>query len=241
MSAPASSHARSSLQDHTDPSIHVFAPRLLNMCNHLPRPRILTARLLCIMPSFLASPKPSVHASHSLTSLKTGSRTRTPLTGVRPSTRSHTSSRLPIASWLFLGRVLDAQKYFHAVTYAHRLRDSPSDVYQFRTCIGSPFHSGELSPPPITSPRSQGTSTPTPDARTDKGSPSNEGSKESDPGKHEDATAILGSDADAAEDVLSVLPAGVFTLLTDCYSPTCCKDRLCYYITVRGGSCNRAI
>ena len=62
---------------------------------------------------------------------------------------------------LLLGRALDAQKYFHAVTYDHRLPVSPSDVYQFRTRVGSPFHSGELSPPPVTSPRSQGTSTPT--------------------------------------------------------------------------------
>ncbi|KAN0129319.1 hypothetical protein V8E53_012803, partial [Lactarius tabidus] len=30
---------------------------------------------------------------------------------------------------LLLGRALDAQKYFHAVTYDHRLRDSQSDVY----------------------------------------------------------------------------------------------------------------
>ena len=111
---------------------------------------------------------------------------------------------------LLLGRALDAQKYFHAVTYDHRLRDSPSDVYQFRT-RGNPFHSFELSPPPVTSPRSQGTSAPTPDARTDTGWPSNEASNESNSGKHQ-VTAVPGSDADAAEDVLSLLPTGVFTL-----------------------------
>lgn len=27
-----------------------------------------------------------------------------------------------------------------------------------------------------------------------------------------------------------VLPSGVFTLLTDCYSPTCSRDQLCYSI-----------
>ena len=134
---------------------------------------------------------------------------------------------------LLLGRALDAQKYFHAVTYDHRLRDSPSDVYQFRTRVGTPFHSGELSPPTVTSPDSQCTSIPTPDsfaATRDTGSPSNEASAESDPGKQPDATAV--SDApltDGAEDVL--LPTGVFTLLTDCYSPTCSRDRLCYSIT----------
>jgi RHO1 GDP-GTP exchange protein 1/2 len=91
---------------------------------------------------------------------------------------------------LLLGRALDAQKYFHAVTYDNRLRDSPSDVYQFRTRVASPFHSGELSPPAVTSPASQLTSTPTPDSRTDfaatrdTGSPSNEASIESDPGNN---------------------------------------------------------
>ena len=69
--------------------------------------------------------------------------------------------------------------------------------------------------------------------RTDAGLPSNEASNESDPGKHQDATVVPGSDADAdaAEDVINLLPTGVFTLLTDCYSPTCCRDRLCYSIT----------
>ncbi|KAI0251796.1 RhoGEF Rgf2 [Lactifluus subvellereus] len=137
---------------------------------------------------------------------------------------------------LLLGRALDAQKYFHAVTYDHRLRDSASDVYQFRTRVGSPIHSGELSPPPttVTSPSSQGT--PNPDAHAelvamrDTGSPSNEASTESDPGKQPDAAALpTGASTDAVEDVQ--VPTGVFTLLTDCYSPTCSRDRLCYSIT----------
>lgn len=134
---------------------------------------------------------------------------------------------------LLLGRALDAQKYFHAVTYDHRLRDSASDVYQFRTRVGSPFHSGELSPPAVTSPSTQGRSTPTPDARRelgvtrDTGSPSNE----SDPDKQPDTSTSLPTDTleDTADDVL--LPTGVFTLLSDCYSPTCSRDRLCYSIT----------
>ncbi|TKA64258.1 hypothetical protein B0A49_05871 [Cryomyces minteri] len=36
---------------------------------------------------------------------------------------------------LLLGRSLDAQKFFHEVTYAHRLRDSPSEVYQFKETL----------------------------------------------------------------------------------------------------------
>jgi hypothetical protein len=137
---------------------------------------------------------------------------------------------------LLLGRALDSQKFFHAVTYDHRLRDSASDVYQFRTRVGSPFHSGELSQATITSPSSRGMSTPTPDARpelgatSDGGSPLNDASAESDPGKQLDTSTIPGdSSTEAAEDIL--LPTGVFTLLTDCYSPTCSRDRLCYSIT----------
>ena len=41
-------------------------------------------------------------------------------------------------------RALDAQKFFHAVTYDHRLRDSANDLYQFRLKMPSPFASGEL-------------------------------------------------------------------------------------------------
>ena len=44
---------------------------------------------------------------------------------------------------LLLGRALDAQKFFHDVTYDHRLRDSPNELYQFRTNLG-PYVSGEL-------------------------------------------------------------------------------------------------
>ena len=67
---------------------------------------------------------------------------------------------------LLLGRALDAQKFFHDVDYEHRLRDSPSEVYQFKEMMEDP--SQEVN--------------------------------------------------------------GVFTLLTECYSPTCARDRLCYSI-----------
>lgn len=36
---------------------------------------------------------------------------------------------------LLLGRALDAQKFFHDVTYDHRLRDTPNEVYQFNEII----------------------------------------------------------------------------------------------------------
>lgn len=71
---------------------------------------------------------------------------------------------------LLLGRALDAQKFFHDVTYEHRLRDSQSEMYQFR-----------------------------------------ENLMEEQP---EEKPAVN----------------GVFVLLSECYSPTCTRDQLCYSI-----------
>lgn len=70
---------------------------------------------------------------------------------------------------LLLGRALDAQKFFHDVTYEHRLRDSQSEMYQFReTMIDEPEEKPSVN--------------------------------------------------------------GVFVLLSECYSPTCTRDQLCYSI-----------
>lgn len=71
---------------------------------------------------------------------------------------------------LLLGRALDAQKFFHDVTYEHRLRDSQSEMYQFRENV-----------------------------------------MEEQP---EEKSAVN----------------GVFVLLSECYSPTCTRDQLCYSI-----------
>lgn len=70
---------------------------------------------------------------------------------------------------LLLGRALDAQKFFHDVTYEHRLRDSTSEMYQFRESM-----------------------------------------------------------MDEPEEKPTV--NGVFVLLSECYSPTCTRDQLCYSI-----------
>ena len=78
---------------------------------------------------------------------------------------------------LLLGRALDAQKFFHDVTYDHRLRDTGNELYQFNELVVD----GQ----------------------------SNE-------------TNNMGS--------ATVPVNGVFTLLTECYSPTCTRDQLCYSI-----------
>lgn len=70
---------------------------------------------------------------------------------------------------LLLGRALDAQKFFHDVTYEHRLRDSAAELYQFReTMMDEPHEAPEVN--------------------------------------------------------------GIFVLLSECYSPTCTRDQLCYSI-----------
>lgn len=101
---------------------------------------------------------------------------------------------------LLLGRALDAQKFFHDVTYDHRLRDSPVELYQFRERLASPFLSSDDLSPPV-----DGYNPALPPPRP-----------------HSVADTVA-----SAEDSF---PSGVFTLLTDCYSPTCTRDRLCYSI-----------
>ncbi|KZW01191.1 CNH-domain-containing protein [Exidia glandulosa HHB12029] len=101
---------------------------------------------------------------------------------------------------LLLGRALDAQKFFHDVTYDHRLRDSSNELYQFSSRV-APWGSGDLAA-----------------AAAD------------------DEVAGGAADGEQQEEDEARLPVGVFTLLTDCYSPTCSRDRLCYSI-----SCPRRI
>ncbi|EJF59044.1 CNH-domain-containing protein [Dichomitus squalens LYAD-421 SS1] len=154
---------------------------------------------------------------------------------------------------LLLGRALDAQKFFHAVTYDHRLRDSSHDLYQFRTKLPSPFVSGELANI-HNAPHEHGEilkalETPQPliggaepsDGNKDKESPSPSAEDDSEkkdgsrPGSPTPSVTPASPTAGrpragsiASDDV--PLPTGVFTLLTDCYSPTCTRDQLCYSI-----------
>ena len=111
---------------------------------------------------------------------------------------------------LLLGRALDAQKFFHDVTYDHRLRDTSSELYHFRTKLPSPFVSGELPAPPEEEEKEEDEK-----ERAESASPAPSVQKDSAPVNSNDEVE---------------LPSGVFTLLTDCYSPTCSRDQLCYSI-----------
>ncbi|KAJ7149739.1 RhoGEF Rgf2 [Mycena crocata] len=121
---------------------------------------------------------------------------------------------------LLLGRALDAQKFFHDVTYDHRLRDSVVELYQFRTKLPSPFGSGELA-------AGEGASAALLGAPAPAGGVLSPDSFDGPVGLDSGATSVAGA-AEAEEE--APLPSGVFTLLADCYSPTCSRDQLCYSI-----------
>jgi len=165
---------------------------------------------------------------------------------------------------LLLGRALDAQKFFHDVTYDHRLRDSPNELYQFRVRLTNPFenegeayedaHDGVHTPASL----AHGNSLRAPSLRSAK-SPTRDSSSASLrlPGSSAASVSAMTTDTSAlstpatsmaphhrgstpsqigakespaAAEEEDALPTGVFTLLTDCYSPTCTRDRLCYSI-----------
>lgn len=134
---------------------------------------------------------------------------------------------------LLLGRALDAQKLFHDVVYEHRLRDSPKEVYEFTgnsrvigtgttgmipasshqdplmmmsssTTLSQQHFNATLAtlPSSTTISSDDGSSTAIPPATT----------------RHIDPATVHNVN-------------GVFTLLAECYSPTCTRDRLCYSIS----------
>jgi hypothetical protein len=135
---------------------------------------------------------------------------------------------------LLLGRALDAQKFFHDVSYEHRLRDNPNELYQFRTRIPSPFASIEevhnQSSTPLSPVSSNQTGTQAQSGMatiTDRTIIPSVIPPDDSPGSIVPIQRPRGSSITGAE---IPLPSGVFTLLTDCYSPTCSRDQLCYSI-----------
>ncbi|CAH6719752.1 RHO1 GDP-GTP exchange protein 2 [[Candida] jaroonii] len=102
---------------------------------------------------------------------------------------------------LLLGRALDSQKLFHDVTYNHRLRDSVHEVYEFNHI----YRDVEL--------------------YDENGERSN---SSGDLLQQQLANANLNSVTEETDGLNGV--NGVFTILTDCYSPTCSTKSLCYSI-----------
>lgn len=125
---------------------------------------------------------------------------------------------------LLLGRSLDAQKFLHDVTYDHRLRDSSNEVYQFKENLAAGFSDTE---------GANASSIQSSASFKDRQRPSRAPTIDSvDSTLHDlSINGINGSTRESgAEDIEDDLPNGVFTLLTECYSPTCTRDRLCYSI-----------
>ena len=118
---------------------HVFD--LVNMGNRLPRPVSSPSPL--VYPALLSRVAEALRSNITLSDIvKDGLMYKSAFDGrqvVDKITYIIKTTDCNLA--LLLGRALDAQQYSHAVTYDHRLRDSPSDVYQFRI-RGSPFLSG---------------------------------------------------------------------------------------------------
>lgn len=138
---------------------------------------------------------------------------------------------------LLLGRSLDAQKFFHDVTYNHRLRDSSHEVYTFsRNYNDVEFFEDE--------PAGSGTS----NNNSNRGSfnehllsvlpqppsaapyPTSSAPPSIPPSPIDGNVAVFNSQTKTGElpDLSGV--NGVFTILSNCYSPTCTRDRLCYSI-----------
>ncbi|KAI5951785.1 ROM2 [Candida jiufengensis] len=149
---------------------------------------------------------------------------------------------------LLLGRSLDAQKFFHDVTYNHRLRDSVHEVYSFNNVYNDvEFYQEDGS-------NSNGNNSTTPSTHgsfvdgfqlqqaiqdnflsqqlpSQVSHPSsaeiqNSGSNRLSGGGNQTIT-VAGKKLTASQ---QTGVNGVFTILTDCYSPTCSRNRLCYSI-----------
>lgn len=130
---------------------------------------------------------------------------------------------------LLLGRALDSQKLFHDVTYNHRLRDSVHEVYAFSHIYTDVqlYDENNQNNHSSSTTNIMGQSQldfqqqPYPPHLTN-GLPS--------------STSIMSEGYGAQqqqqqdEQNSSTGVNGVFTILTDCYSPTCSRNKLCYSI-----------
>ncbi|KAI8346170.1 CNH domain-containing protein [Blakeslea trispora] len=99
-----------------------------------------------------------------------------------------------------VGRALEYQKFFHDVNYEHRLRDSVNELYRFKD-QPRPINKYDM------------------DEVEDEGGGSVECQSKSN-------YAMKEKRAKKEQD--NQLPNGIFTLLTNCYSPTCTPDSYCY-------------
>ncbi|VVT44974.1 uncharacterized protein SAPINGB_P000596 [Magnusiomyces paraingens] len=151
---------------------------------------------------------------------------------------------------LLLGRALDAQKLFHDVTYEHRLRDRPDEVYQFNEIMvereeDEHGHMSNSLSNSVTSISSMNSITATTTGGTlvnavipntgTKGAVSSHAANEransvSSVNQHQGQQHQGHPEHSKKSEATSVPVNGIFVLLTKCYSPTCRPDRLCYSV-----------
>lgn len=132
---------------------------------------------------------------------------------------------------LLLARSLDAQKFFHDVAYNHRLRDSVHEIYAFNHVYSDvELYHEELARKDdkrISEEYQEGTFKSVSSEETFKRLGESEMSRpsQSDLSRMDSNSASLGTKVTPTEQV-----NGVFTILTECYSPTCNRNQLCYSI-----------
>lgn len=137
---------------------------------------------------------------------------------------------------ILLGRTLDAQKLFHDVTYNHRIRDSVHEVYAFtHSYSGAEFFPDEESGYTYNNSGYSKNSAYPDSPQLDQGMMPLSHSSTTIAGQSSSTSTIsnqLNEPAPIKESPTSVAGVnGVFTILTNCYSPTCSRNRLCYSIS----------
>ncbi|KAJ1567487.1 RHO1 GDP-GTP exchange protein 2, partial [Cladochytrium tenue] len=105
---------------------------------------------------------------------------------------------------LILGRALEAQGFIYNVTYSSQLCDSSTEIFKI-----NPYAAFAILDP----------------FGVSAGAPEREHLEESE--RFENSSDWT----DATKLAYSALPQGVFTILTDCYSPTCTNGHMCYSVS----------
>ncbi|SCU88738.1 LADA_0E11826g1_1 [Lachancea dasiensis] len=124
---------------------------------------------------------------------------------------------------LLLGRALDAQKLFHDVVYEHRLRDSPNEVYEF-TGNSRIIGGGSTGMVPASSqePLLMGSHHNLISTHASKSTLATSAS----------TSSVVSESFEKQMDPAKMHQVnGVFTLLAECYVPTCSRNKLCYSIS----------
>ena len=112
---------------------------------------------------------------------------------------------------IILGRSLDSQKLFHDVTYEHRLRDNKLEIYLINDVFFYNNQNEEF--------KRQNSVT---SNLTIMGANTNNNSEAQLP--------TLSNPNGTNNNSINII-SGVFTSLTECYSPTCSRDKVCYSVS----------